>query len=189
MVSGCRERGRSPASSSAASRSLRCFLAMRSEDGPWRRPSASATRSSSKRSERSSSGPPARTAADSSATSKAQRSGCRIESRRGSQAAGRLATQIVRDFPGRTPAVLPPEWLGPITAPGELSDQLVECNHPPRGHSASLCLGRLGTATGRPRDALAASGSSRRSRSRPPARDLIRCVRRVVDRAPARPQK
>jgi glutathione S-transferase len=31
--------------------------------------------------------------------------------------AGRLATQIVTHFPGRTPAVLPPEWLAPITAP------------------------------------------------------------------------
>jgi glutathione S-transferase len=31
--------------------------------------------------------------------------------------AGRLATRIVKDFPGRTPAVLPPEWLEPITAP------------------------------------------------------------------------
>jgi glutathione S-transferase len=31
--------------------------------------------------------------------------------------AGRLATQIVKHFPGRTPAVLPPEWLEPITAP------------------------------------------------------------------------
>jgi glutathione S-transferase len=31
--------------------------------------------------------------------------------------AGRLATKIVPHFPGRTPAVLPPEWLEPITAP------------------------------------------------------------------------
>jgi len=31
--------------------------------------------------------------------------------------AGRLATRVVRDFPGRTPAVLPREWLSPITAP------------------------------------------------------------------------
>jgi glutathione S-transferase len=31
--------------------------------------------------------------------------------------AGRLATRIVKHFPGRTPAVLPPEWLEPITAP------------------------------------------------------------------------
>lgn len=31
--------------------------------------------------------------------------------------AGRLATQIVKHFPGRTPAVLPPEWLQPIAAP------------------------------------------------------------------------
>ena len=31
--------------------------------------------------------------------------------------AGRLATKIVPHFPGRTPAVLPPEWLGPIAAP------------------------------------------------------------------------
>lgn len=31
--------------------------------------------------------------------------------------AGRLATRIVPHFPGRTPAVLPPEWLEPITAP------------------------------------------------------------------------
>jgi glutathione S-transferase len=30
--------------------------------------------------------------------------------------AGRLATKIVPHFPGRTPAVLPPEWLEPITA-------------------------------------------------------------------------
>jgi glutathione S-transferase len=30
--------------------------------------------------------------------------------------AGRLASRIVKHFPGRTPAVLPPEWLGPITA-------------------------------------------------------------------------
>ena len=56
----------------------RCFPTIQREDEPWRRPSASATRSSSRRSERSSSGPPARTAADSSATSRAQRSGCRI---------------------------------------------------------------------------------------------------------------
>lgn len=31
--------------------------------------------------------------------------------------AGRLATQIVKEFPGRTPAVLPPEWLEPVAAP------------------------------------------------------------------------
>lgn len=31
--------------------------------------------------------------------------------------AGRLATQIVKHFPGRTPAVLPPEWLETIAAP------------------------------------------------------------------------
>jgi glutathione S-transferase len=31
--------------------------------------------------------------------------------------AGRLATQIVKHFPGRTPAVLPPEWLEPLAAP------------------------------------------------------------------------
>jgi hypothetical protein len=31
--------------------------------------------------------------------------------------AGRLATRIVPHFPGRTPAVLPPEWLAPISAP------------------------------------------------------------------------
>ncbi|HTX33077.1 MAG TPA: glutathione S-transferase N-terminal domain-containing protein [Solirubrobacteraceae bacterium] len=31
--------------------------------------------------------------------------------------AGRLATQIVPHFPGRTPAVLPPEWLEPLNAP------------------------------------------------------------------------
>ncbi len=31
--------------------------------------------------------------------------------------AGRLATRIVEHFPGRTPAVLPPEWLEAITAP------------------------------------------------------------------------
>jgi glutathione S-transferase len=31
--------------------------------------------------------------------------------------AGRLATRIVPHFPGRTPAVLPPEWLTPLTAP------------------------------------------------------------------------
>jgi glutathione S-transferase len=31
--------------------------------------------------------------------------------------AGRLATRIVRQFPGRTPAVLPSEWLEPIAAP------------------------------------------------------------------------
>jgi glutathione S-transferase len=31
--------------------------------------------------------------------------------------AGRLAKRIVPNFPGRTPAVLPPEWLKPITAP------------------------------------------------------------------------
>jgi glutathione S-transferase len=31
--------------------------------------------------------------------------------------AGQLATRIVKHFPGRTPAVLPPEWLAPIAAP------------------------------------------------------------------------
>jgi glutathione S-transferase len=31
--------------------------------------------------------------------------------------AGRLATHVVKDFPGRKPAVLPPKWLEPITAP------------------------------------------------------------------------
>ncbi len=31
--------------------------------------------------------------------------------------AGRLATRIVKHFPGSTPAVLPPEWLEPTTAP------------------------------------------------------------------------
>jgi hypothetical protein len=31
--------------------------------------------------------------------------------------AGRLATRIVEHFPGRTPPVLPPEWLEPLTAP------------------------------------------------------------------------
>jgi glutathione S-transferase len=31
--------------------------------------------------------------------------------------AGRLATRVVKRFPGRTPPVLPPEWLGPISAP------------------------------------------------------------------------
>jgi glutathione S-transferase len=30
--------------------------------------------------------------------------------------AGRLAPRIVKHFPGRTPAVLPPEWLEPLTA-------------------------------------------------------------------------
>ena len=30
--------------------------------------------------------------------------------------AGRLATRIVPHFPGRTPAVLPPQWLEPLTA-------------------------------------------------------------------------
>ena len=30
--------------------------------------------------------------------------------------AGRLATRIVKHFPGRTPAVLPRDWLDPITA-------------------------------------------------------------------------
>jgi glutathione S-transferase len=30
--------------------------------------------------------------------------------------AGRLASRIVEHFPGRTPAVLPPEWLEPLTA-------------------------------------------------------------------------
>jgi glutathione S-transferase len=30
--------------------------------------------------------------------------------------AGRLATKVVEHFPGRTPAVLPQEWLEPITA-------------------------------------------------------------------------
>ncbi len=34
----------------------------------------------------------------------------------GRPAAG-LATRIVQHFPGRTPAVLPPEWLEPIAAP------------------------------------------------------------------------
>lgn len=58
---------------------------LRSEDGSLRRPSALATRSSSNGSERSSSGPRAMTAADSSAASRAQRSGCRIESLRGPQ--------------------------------------------------------------------------------------------------------
>jgi hypothetical protein len=43
--------------------------------------------------------------------------------------------------------------------------------------------GRLGTATNRPRDAPAASGSSRRSGSRPRARDLIACVQRVSSTA------
>jgi glutathione S-transferase len=33
--------------------------------------------------------------------------------------AGRLATRIVKHFPGRTPEVLPPEWLEPITAPAD----------------------------------------------------------------------
>jgi glutathione S-transferase len=32
-----------------------------------------------------------------------------------SRPAGRLATRVVRHFPGRTPAVLPPKWLEPIT--------------------------------------------------------------------------
>ena len=31
--------------------------------------------------------------------------------------AGRLATRIVKHFPGRTPPVLPPEWLEALTAP------------------------------------------------------------------------
>src|SRR5579884_533927 len=31
--------------------------------------------------------------------------------------AGRLATRIVKHFPGRTPPVLPREWLQPLTAP------------------------------------------------------------------------
>jgi glutathione S-transferase len=31
--------------------------------------------------------------------------------------AGRLATRVVEHFPGRTPAVLPREWLKPISAP------------------------------------------------------------------------
>jgi len=31
--------------------------------------------------------------------------------------AGQLATKIVPRFPGRTPAVLPPEWLDPLAAP------------------------------------------------------------------------
>jgi glutathione S-transferase len=31
--------------------------------------------------------------------------------------AGRLATRIVKHFPGRTPAVLPPAWLSPIAVP------------------------------------------------------------------------
>ena len=56
----------------------------------------------------------------------------------------------------------------------------------PDHRGAGSCSGRQGTAVG-PGDALAASGSSGRSRSRPPARDLIACVRRVVNRAPARP--
>ena len=55
---------------------------------------------------------------------------------------------------------------------------------------SDLCpVGRRGTAANRPRNAPAASGSSRRSGSRPEARDLIACVRRVVTRAPARPPK
>jgi glutathione S-transferase len=33
--------------------------------------------------------------------------------------AGRLATKIVPHFPGSTPAVLPPEWLEPITGPAD----------------------------------------------------------------------
>jgi glutathione S-transferase len=33
--------------------------------------------------------------------------------------AGRLATRIVKHFPGRTPAVLPPDWLEPIAAPAD----------------------------------------------------------------------
>jgi hypothetical protein len=32
-----------------------------------------------------------------------------------SRPAGRLATRVVKHFPGRTPAVLPPKWLEPIT--------------------------------------------------------------------------
>jgi hypothetical protein len=53
--------------------------------------------------------------------------------------AGRLATQIVKHFPGRTPAVLPPEWLEPLTAPEGLSDQiLVCCTWHLAGDSASL---------------------------------------------------
>jgi glutathione S-transferase len=35
--------------------------------------------------------------------------------------AARLATQIVEHFPGRTPAVLPPEWLEPLAARSSLS--------------------------------------------------------------------
>ena len=31
--------------------------------------------------------------------------------------AGRLATRIVKHFPGRTPTVLPPEWLEAVSAP------------------------------------------------------------------------
>jgi hypothetical protein len=31
--------------------------------------------------------------------------------------AGLLAVRIVRDFPGKKPAVLPPEWLEPVTPP------------------------------------------------------------------------
>jgi hypothetical protein len=50
-------------------------------------------------------------------------------------------------------------------------------------------IGRRGTATNRPRDAPAASGSTRRSRRRPRARDLIACFRRVANRASARPPK
>lgn len=34
-----------------------------------------------------------------------------------SRPAGQLATRIVKHFPGRTPPVLPPEWLKPLTAP------------------------------------------------------------------------
>ena len=36
-----------------------------------------------------------------------------------SRPAGRLAIQIVPHFPGRTPAVLPPEWLEPLTTPAD----------------------------------------------------------------------
>jgi len=31
--------------------------------------------------------------------------------------AGRLATRIVKHFPGRTPTLLPPEWLEAMSAP------------------------------------------------------------------------
>ena len=67
--------------------------------------------------------------------------------------------------------------------------------HPGRGASdpTTVALAPVTDDEGQlrigPGDALAASGSSGRSRSRPPARDLIACVRRVVNRAPARPPK